>query len=1011
MSAPTPRTTRFAALLLFAILPALAQALPVVFSIEAPGAASVYLAGEFNGWDPSAQKMEDPDGDGVFTTTLDLDPGRYAYKFVIDGNWKEDPKAGAFVDDGFGGKNSVVEVLTDGGVAGQTPPTTSAVPMPEAASGQRLVRFVAQASPGAQVYLAGEFNGWDPQAQKMDDPDGDGRFEVVLPLEVGRRYAYKFVIDGNWKEDPKAGAFVDDGFGGKNSVVEVAAGEGVLDAGAKGHATAPPPATGGAATAAPVAEAGLRSVVFRYQPVISGVNEVFLAGTFNDWNVGATPMSDADGDGTYEATLLLAPGDYQYKFVVDGSWITDEQAEDFADDGFGGRNSVIHVDARYATIDVAVGDGKFYLEGLDLDVDYATVNEVRPGETIFRTRAYLNDVQAVELLLRPAGEETQRLPMRLVQKDNVFAVYQTTTTISGAEGCRFTFVYRDGDAARYALADGGFAEEEPPVTAWAVYDYDTLAPFRIPEWAQRAVYYQIFPDRFRNGDPSNDQDFHEPYYAGRNQLPPRGKTNGEYFHLVEDWDDISGLQRSPYRTDGKPDYYSFYGGDIAGVMQKLDYLADLGVTIIYFNPVTDARSNHRYDPCDYLKLDPHLGSEDEFRAFTTAAKERGIRVIVDMAYNHTGDCHFAFQDIVRNGRKSRYWNWYEFKKELPSWPLPPGENAIDYYDCWWGFGLHPNLNYDLSRPNAQENGITDIEQAEPNMEVVNYVLDSVDYWLGELGVSGFRLDVPNEVPFWFWRLFRERCRQVAPEHVLIGEIWGDAGAWIGPDVFDAVMNYKYFKDPVVKWIGQHQGSAEVFDRELAPGRTRYPLQAARAQMNLVDSHDTVRFLQVAGGDARRLRLAATFSMTYLGAPHVYYGDEVALDGGKDPDCRRTFPWSQLELPARRTTLEHYRALGQLRRRHDALALGDFRTVKAQGDLYAYLREHGDDRILVVLNDGDRPIEAVLPIGNFGVADTTPVTVLLGEDPGGLRVFRGALKIQVGPVSGLVLWLGTDTGPR
>jgi glycosidase len=872
-----------------------------------------------------------------------------------------------------------------------------------------MVRFVCTASAGANVFLAGEMNGWNAEGQRLSDADGDGQFEVVVPLATGQRFAYKFVVDGNWQEDAGAAEFVDDGFGGKNSIVEVKAGEGIQDAGAAGSATAPVE-TGAVTPAAPVGEAaqGLRSVKFSYQPVISGVSEVVVAGSFNDWNVGATPMSDGDGDGTYEVTLLLAPGTYQYKYVVDGTWLTDEEAEDFSDDGFGGRNSILHVDSRFNAIEVEVGDGEFYLEDLGVRVDYATVNEVAPGEVIFRTRAYLDDIQKVTLLVKPAGGDILRVPMKLALKDNVFATYEATVNVSGAEGCRFTFAYHDGGETRYAVAKGGFENNEPKPTEWALYDHDVLAPFNIPEWAQNAVYYQIFPDRFRNGEPW-DPDFSEPYYDTRKTLPPSGKTNGEYFHFVEDWNDISGLQRSPYRTDGKPDYYSFYGGDIVGVMEKLDHLASLGVTVIYFNPVTDARSNHRYDPCDYLKLDPHLATEDQFRIFTARALEKGIRVIVDMAYNHTGDCHFAFQDIVENGRKSEYWDWYEFKKEMPTWPLPAGQEASDYYDCWWGFGLHPNLNFDLSRPNSQEMSAKSIEDARPNMEVVNYLLDSVDYWMGDLGVSGFRLDVPNEVPFWFWGMFRERCRQVRPEHVLIGEIWGDAGTWINPDVFDAVMNYKYFKDPVVKWIGQKQGNAATFDRELAPGRTRYPLQAVRAQMNLLDSHDTARFLNIAG-DVRRLQLAATFSMTYVGAPHIYYGGEVALDGGRDPDCRRTFPWDQIEVPARAQTLEHFQKVGQLRRDHDALRLGSFRTVLAKGDTYSYLREYGDERLLVVLNNGGAPASIVVPIGNAGVADGTSVAIAFGpgEAP---EVFRGAMKVDLPAVSGVVYSLGSANSGR
>jgi len=1005
-------------------------ATPVTFRFES-SAQRVFLAGEFNNWSDSAQPMTQGE-DGIWSVTLDLAPGDYQYKYVADGTWITDPHSVDTTDDGFGGKNSIVHVGKDAmtvgvGAAAGTAGAKAAAEGAEAVgggknaqgnagvqakAGQRLVHFGISAPGAGSVYLAGEFNGWNASGEKMEDPDGDGVFEVTLPLKPGR-YQYKYVIDGTWKEDPASAEYADDGFGGKNSVVAVVAGDGVQEAAAGSGGAGPgggaqgaagtEGASGASGTTGGEAVHGTFSVTFSYQPVISGVGSVMLAGTFNDWNVGATPMTDPDGDGTYTATLLLPAGEYQYKFVVDGNWITDEKATAFADDGFGGKNSVITVDASYEKMDLEVGDGRIYLKGLEVVLDYPTVNAVDEGQLLLRAKAYRDDIQELRLHYRVGDGEPQTVPMLAAEKDPVFVTYRRPLEFTGDGDLRFTFEYRDANTHRFATASGDFTETLPPTDQWVLYNEKILPPFRIPMWAQQGIYYQIFPDRFLNGDQSNDQDFQEPYYQGRNELPASGKTNGEYFHFVEDWDDVSGLVKSPYRTDGKPDYFSFYGGDIEGVRQKIPYLRDLGITIIYFNPVTDARSNHRYDPCDYLKLDPHLGTEDQFKAFTEECAENGIRVIIDMAFNHTGDCHFAFQDALKKWKESKYFNWYEWKKRPPSYPLPPGEKAIDYYDCWWGFGLHPNLNYDLSRPNAQENGIKDTKDADPNWDVVNYVLKVPAYWMGELGVSGFRLDVPNEVPFWFWRLFREKCREVKPDHVLIGEIWGDARQWIGPEVFDAVMNYRYFKDPVVKWIGQKKGNSATFDQELAGGRTRYPLQAVRAQMNLIDSHDTRRFLRVAGEDARRLRLAATFAMTYVGAPHIYYGDELALTGGKDPDCRRTMPWSTMDAPARQETLRHYQELTRLRREHDALSLGDFIPVLTQGQVYAYLRVEGDDKVLVVLNNGEAPASVVVPVGNARIPDGTSIEFLLGEGEA-TTVTRGAVKLQVPGVDAVIVAL-------
>ena len=215
------------------------------------------------------------------------------------------------------------------------------------------------------------------------------------------------------------------------------------------------------------------------------------------------------------------------------------------------------------------------------------------------------------------------------------------------------------------------------------------------------------------------------------------------------------------------------------------------------------------------------------------------------------------------------------------------------------------------------------------------------------------------------------------------------------------MNYRYFKDPVVKWIGQKKGNAATFDQELAPGRSRYPLQSVRAQMNLVGSHDTLRFLRVAGEDPRRLRLAATFAMTYMGAPHIYYGDELAVTGGKDPDCRRTMPWSSAETPARKDNLKHYQTVTRLRHENLALSLGDFEMVYAKGQVYAYLRQHGEERVLVVINNDENEAAVSIPVGNVGIADDASLELLYGDTEIG-EVFRGSVSLKLPGVDAVVL---------
>jgi len=964
---------------------------------ERPG--SVHLAGSFNGWSTSMDAMADEDGDGIWTITLDLEPGEYQYKFVIDGGtWKEDPEAAAYADDGYGGQNSVVrvaegagEMVVGIGLEGGGAPAAKKAPAAAPAGGKVPVLFVFEAAMGSNVYVAGSFNDWDPGRDRMADDDGDGVFEWRTELAPGR-YEYKFVVNGSWITDETAAEFADDGFGGKNSILHVPVTppeEGIV-VGAGG-------ASGGAA--APAGGGGLKEVGFSFQPVISGVSNVYLAGSFNDWNDSKTPMTDVDGDGIYETTLLLPPGKYQYKFVVDGSWLTDESAEDFADDGFGGRNSVIMVDASYDDVSIEEGDGEMMTGDIPLVMDYSMVNPMSEDRIEFTARAHTGDVEHVQLLYTVDGGDERIVDMPPVAGDPVYTYYTVILEEPASSTIRFVFDYLDGGTHFFA-APGGFTEKKPAADAMFVYSPEELPPFFTPDWAKNGIFYQIFPERFRNGDESNDPDFSEPYYEGVTELPASGKTNGEYFHLVEQWQNISGLQRSPYRTDGKPDYYSFYGGDIAGVMQKLDYLRDLGITIIYFNPLNQARSNHKYDPMDYLSIDPHFADEETFKAFVKAAHDRGIRIIVDMAFNHTGDWHFAFIDGREKGRESKYWDWYEWKR----WPLPDGPipNPLDYYDCWWGFGIHPNLNYDLSRPNAQENAFTDIADAKPNEDLVEYVLSVADRWLGELDIDGFRLDVPNEVPFWFWKLFRKRVDAVKPDAFLIGEIWGNAMPWLGPDCFHSTMNYKFFRDPVLKFFGQGIGTAADLDRDLAPGRSAYPVQAVRVMMNLIDSHDTERFVTTAGSD-ERLMLAALFQMTYVGIPQIYYGDEVGLRGGKDPDCRRPFPWGWEESPRRKKVHDHYSRVTALRHRYPALRTGAFQTALAEGKVYAFVRDDDENRILVVLNNDPDAMEIAVPLAELGFANGD---AFADELHGGERyeVSEGDLVIELDGLTGAVLVL-------
>ncbi len=731
--------------------------------------------------------------------------------------------------------------------------------------------------------------------------------------------------------------------------------------------------------------------------------QVFLAGTFNDWSTDATPMRAVSG--RFQAVLPLPAGEYQYKFVADGAWITDMTAKGFHPDGFGGNNSVIVVDDTFESIILSRGDGQVLTEGLEHGTGAWSRALNADGTVTLRLKTWAGDIERVSIWLVSGASSGFR--MELTGSDGQHDYYARRLELD--ERLEYRFALVDGETVIWLGPDG--IAEAGAEEGVGHYDFvvDENVIFETPDWVKDGVFYQIFPERFANGNPDNDPDFSEAYYEGLTDLPESGKLDDEYFHLVDDWHDVSGLSASPYRTDGKPDWYSFYGGDVAGLRDGLDYLEDLGITIIYLNPIFESKSSHKYDAADYRIIDPHMGTNEEFAAFVDDCHERGMRVVLDLAINHTGETHWAFVDTREKGDESEYWDWYEWHR----WPLPDGQlsGGGDDYDCWWGFGQMPNLNFDLSRPNPEENSITDIAEAEPNWPLVDHLLDMAEYWLVDAGVDGYRLDVAGEVPFWFWELFRERVKGVKPDAYIVGELWGASPDHVNGRYFDAVMNYKSFRDPVTSFIAEGSMKAPDFGRALALGRFTYTDEGAQAMMNLVGSHDTERFLRVCGGDARKVRLAFLFAATNVGAPHIYYGDEVLMDGGGDPDCRRTFNWEWAEDPPRVALHDDFREFLAIRQEHVCLRRGSFETLLADDGVYAFLRKSDQDVAVVALNARGREVTVHIPIGAASAAAFLAAggssgsmhSLLDGEQYPIEKVGDGVVvTVRLGPFGGAVL---------
>ncbi len=440
--------------------------------------------------------------------------------------------------------------------------------------------------------------------------------------------------------------------------------------------------------------------------------------------------------------------------------------------------------------------------------------------------------------------------------------------------------------------------------------------FATPDWVRDAVFYQIFPERFYNGDKSND---------------PVG---------TEPW-------------GSKPKLFNFMGGDLEGVIQKLPYLKDLGINAIYFNPLFEApTSNHKYDTADYMKIDKSFGDMATFKRMIDKAHSLGIKVVLDAVFNHSGDTHWAFQDAKKNGPQSKYWNWYLIHG------FPVVQDPKPNYDSWWGFGSLPKFN-------------------EYNPEVREHLFSVAEFWAKQ-GIDGWRLDVPNEIrDMNFWREFRQRVKRVNPDLYIVGEIWGDGSPWLQGDQFDAVMNYP-FREQVFNFLVEEKGNVDQFDFGLQGLRNQHPDSVTYTMFNVLGSHDTPRVLTMAKNDVNKVKLSALFQMTYVGTPVIYYGDEIGMKGEMDPDCRGAFPWNPSQWNQDLRT--YYQRLIALRKQYPALRRGDFRSLMRHNDnkTFAYLREDSRSKLIVVINNNTRAQDVPLNTAQVQVPDGNLKDLLTGK---------------------------------
>jgi glycosidase len=476
-----------------------------------------------------------------------------------------------------------------------------------------------------------------------------------------------------------------------------------------------------------------------------------------------------------------------------------------------------------------------------------------------------------------------------------------------------------------------------------------------PEWVKDAIFYQIFPDRFAQSERLTKPNHLEPW-------------------------------------DSPPTQFGYKGGDLLGVVEHLDHIQDLGATALYFCPIFQSASNHRYHTHDYYQVDPLLGGNEAFMVMLDEAHRRGIKVVLDGVFNHASRGFFYFNDILENGPASPYLDWFtvhEFPPNAYELMRPPG------YAAWWGLHALPKFNTD-------------------NPLVREYLMRVAEHWI-RLGADGWRLDVPIEIKTeGFWEEFRRRVKAINPQAYIVGEIWHEAADFLQGDRFDAVMNYLFAEATIAVTAGPRVNPKLAEGKGYNPARRLdargyadrvdwmlglYPWEVQLAQLNLLDSHDTARAITLAGGDAASVHLATLLLLTFPGAPSIYYGDEIGLEGGlPDHDARRPFPWGRPEL-WKRDVLAYHKELIALRKAHPALRRGSYHRLYADEDVYAFGRQLGAEALVVVVNVGERSRSVEVPAGGL-FDEGAGLTAAYGE--GGGQVKDGKIMLTLAPRSGRVL---------
>ncbi len=672
------------------------------------------------------------------------------------------------------------------------------------------------------------------------------------------------------------------------------------------------------------------------------------------------------------------------------------------------------------------------------------------GTEFYRCPSEPDPYDRVRLRLRCARENLdsvilvfndERIEMEKLYNDRLFDYYETFVQL-GAEQVFYYFEIHCGQMVCYYNNVGLCNSVEE------YYNFTMTPGFHTPDWAKGAIFYQIYVDRFYNGDRSNDVEDDEYIYIG------------EGTSKVTDWN----------KYPAAMGVREFYGGDIAGVMQKLDYLQDLGVEVIYLNPVFVSPSNHKYDIQDYDYIDPHFGrivkdegellQKDEhgnwkadpnypnkaasryicrvtdkenleasnrlFAEFVEEVHRRGMKVILDGVFNHCGsfnkwldrECIYENAEGYEKGayvsEDSPYNTFFKFRER--QWPYNP------HYDGWWGHDTLPKLNY------------------EESPALFDYIMHVGRKWVSPpYNVDGWRLDVAadlgqsGEYNHYFWKEFRRNVKEANPNALILAEHYGDPTEWLKGDEWDTVMNYDAFMEPLTWFltgVEKHSdeyrqdqlGNPDSFFGSMRHFMTRFHTQSLQVAMNELSNHDHSRFLTRTnrkvgrtaylgpeaaneGVDKAIMRLAVMIQMTWPGAPTIYYGDEAGLCGWTDPDNRRAYPWGRED----QDLIDFHKEIIRVHKDYQAMKTGSILFLNGQYQFISYGRFDEQDKFVIAINSGDQPATVDLPVWRLGLTEATRMARLINTGPEGFsletamyNVENGVLRLNCPPKYGVVI---------